>query len=412
MRPTGKLHIGHYFGALQNWVRLQNDPAYECFYFIADWHALTSDYADTSAVAQNTIEIVTDYLAAGLDPQKSVIFQQSLIPEHAELHLLLGMVTPLSWLERVPTYKEAFENVKDKDLHTYGFLGYPCLQTADIVMYSSPAAAGEPGTPLFVPVGEDQVSHVELSREIVRRFNSFYAFEMDARILQPGNRKALLAVAEAAEYVPLLEHADEEIDISVFEEHVRAHAQEIGIGNFLSRIGQAKEYFSTSGVLSEPQVMLTRTPRIPGLDGRKMSKSYGNTITLSESDEDIRKKTKVMVTDPARKRRTDPGNPDVCPVYDWHKLFSPPETLKWSAEGCRTAGIGCIECKAKMSDHLIEWITPIRERRVRWENNKPGVLDIIDSGSTKAREVAKVTMARVREAVFGWGKRRGEIRRG
>ena len=342
MRPTGKLHIGHYFGALENWVRLQNDPSYECFYFIADWHALTSDYADTSAVAPSTIEIVTDYLAAGLDPKKSVIFQQSLIPEHAELHLLLGMVTPLSWLERVPTYKEQLENVTNKDLHNYGFLGYPCLQTADIVIYS------KEGTPIVVPVGEDQVSHVELSREIVRRFCVFYGLQIKDEIWTQGqpiaNVLSALGITHLAVNadVPLRNlSADQK---ATFIQAIRQSAVEMGIDNFLARLGASKffVFFGREDVLQEPQAMLTKTPRIPGLDGRKMSKSYGNAITLSESDDDIRKKTKVMVTDPARKRRTDPGNPDVCPVYDWHKLFSSPETLKWAAEGCRTAGIGCI----------------------------------------------------------------------
>jgi tryptophanyl-tRNA synthetase len=399
MRPTGKLHIGHYFGALQNWVRLQNDPAYECFYFIADWHALTSDYADTSAVAQNTIEIITDYLAAGLDPQKSVIFQQSLVPEHAELHLLLGMVTPLSWLERVPTYKEAFENVTNKDLHTYGFLGYPCLQTADIVMYS------EPGTPLFVPVGEDQVSHVEISREIVRRFNTYFGLIISVEKFKDnptvmGRLRKLYPSLSGAPVDELLEN---------FRQTSKAFALASGIENYLEGKDWERDYIEYREQLTEPSVLLTKTPRIPGLDGRKMSKSYGNAITLSESDDDIRKKTKVMVTDPARKRRTDPGNPDVCPAYDWHKLFSSPETLAWAAEGCRSAGIGCIECKAKMADHLIEWIAPIRERRVEYEKNPARVLEVIDTGSKHAREVAKVTMDRVREAVFGWQKRRKDI---
>ena len=412
MRPTGRLHIGHYFGALQNWVRLQNDPEYDCFYFIADWHALTSDYADTSAVAQNTIEIVTDYLAAGLDPHKSVIFQQSLIPEHAELHLLLSMVTPLSWLERVPTYKEAFENVTDKDLHTYGFLGYPCLQTADIVIYS------EEGTSLVVPVGEDQVSHVELSREIVRRFDMFYGLELNTDIFAKSSELALRKITGTfsqigtpAEY--LLTDPKYPIGEKVrtyWAGRIKRKAHEEGVENFLSRIDSASELVGRrSDVLSEPQVMLTKTPRIPGLDGRKMSKSYGNAITLSESDDDIRKKTKVMVTDPARKRRTDPGNPDVCPVYDWHKLFSPRETLEWAAQGCRTAGIGCIECKAKMADHLIQWIAPIRERRLEFEKRPGRVLEIVQAGSKTARGHAQKTMARVREAVFGWDRKRREI---
>ena len=412
MRPTGRLHIGHYFGALQNWVRLQNDPSYDCFYFIADWHALTSDYADTSAVAQNTIEIMIDYLAAGLDPYKSVIFQQSQVPEHAELHLLLSMVTPLGWLERVPTYKEALENVKDKDLHTYGFLGYPILQCADIVIYSSPAEAGIEGKSLLVPVGEDQVSHVELSREIVRKFNFHLGFEIDSSLFNPENKSALLSVAECTDYVPIPDDPKSglvEDDVVFFEEHVNSHAKRIGLDNFYSQIGEVRKFFRSASVLCEPEAMLTHTPRIPGLDGRKMSKSYGNTITLSESDADIRAKTKVMVTDPARKRRSDPGNPDVCPVYDWHKLFSPPETLKWSAEGCRTAGIGCIECKAAMADNLIKWIAPIRERRMEYEQNPKRVLELIDTGSKRARVEAVKTMERVREAVFGWQKKSAAI---
>ncbi|HKF26231.1 MAG TPA: hypothetical protein VKB24_09650 [Candidatus Acidoferrum sp.] len=402
MRPTGKLHIGHYFGALENWVRLQQDPAYDCFYFIADWHALTSDYADTSAVAQNTVEIVTDYLAAGLDPQKSVIFQQSLVPEHAELDLLLGMVTPLGWLERVPTYKEQIENVTSKDLHTYGFLGYPCLQTADIVMYS------EPGTPLFVPVGEDQVSHVELSREMVRRFNTFYGFDVLLEKIR-GNKKAVETLRRLH---PAMANASEEEILAAYRSESKAAAMMSGIDNFLEAQKGSSEYFARREVLTEPQVQLTKTPRIPGLDGRKMSKSYGNAITLAESDADIRSKTKVMVTDPARKRRSDPGNPDVCPAYDWHQLFSSSETLEWSATGCRTAGIGCLECKAKMADHLIEWIGPIRERRFEYEKHPARVLEIIDQGSQRARDVAQGTMQRVREAVFGWEKRRGEIKAG
>ena len=434
MRPTGRLHIGHYFGALENWVRLQNETvpsgeigsqvgaqhtaplqaqlkAYECFYFIADWHALTSDYADTSGVAGNTIEIMTDYLAAGLDPEKSVIFQQSLVPEHAELHLLLSMVTPLSWLERVPTYKEALEQVKDKDLHNYGFLGYPCLQTADIVIYS------EEGTALFVPVGEDQVSHVELSREIVRRFNGFYglAFKDKFYSLVDAARSGKLkdprdlAVFNAFLRDKLGERAVSSTeDRTQIQSYVRKMVVEMGVRNFLEEHG---EFAESEEVLTEPGVMLTKTPRIPGLDGRKMSKSYGNAITLSETDEEIREKTKVMVTDPARKRRTDPGNPDVCPVYDWHKLFSAGEAgrLEWVRQGCTTAGIGCIECKAAMAENLIKWIAPVRERRVKWENDPKGVIEMIDDGSKRARVEAKKTMERVKEAVFGWEKKKKEV---
>jgi tryptophanyl-tRNA synthetase len=436
MRPTGRLHIGHYFGALANWERLQNDPAYECFYFIADWHALTSDYADTSDVAQNTIEITTDYLAAGIDPEKSVIFQQSQVEEHAELHLLLSMVTPLGWLERVPTYKEALENVKDKDLHTYGFLGYPTLQTADIVIYS------EDGVPLFVPVGEDQVSHIELSREIVKKFN-FHNIVLDAPALMlPENTINLVAIEISfgdrrhLGYGGVSDYSAEQI--YQLQCSLRRRISEVGVDNLLqhvkSEIGKLRgevsaEYWEThlrqfvdftgknpisaflKQVLVEPREILTTTPRIPGLDGRKMSKSYGNAITLSESDADIRAKTKVMKTDPARQRRTDPGNPDVCPVFDWHKLFSSAETQKWAAAGCRSAGIGCIECKAKMADGLIQWIGPVRERRVEYEKNPGRVLEILDEGSHQAREVARQTMRRVREAVFGWNKKRKEILR-
>jgi tryptophanyl-tRNA synthetase len=408
MRPTGRLHIGHYFGALENWVRLQNDPGYECFYFIADWHALTSDYADTSGVAQNTIEIMTDYLAAGLDPAKSVIFQQSLVPEHAELHLLLSMVTPLGWLERVPTYKEALENVKDKDLHNYGFLGYPVLQCADIVIYSSPDSAG-----LFVPVGEDQVSHVETSREIVRRFNLANA-ELRLPELKnetwSGHISAIgIFDAKEAERLSHLAYADQIAEVKRGLLRVYRTAPLNEKASYLNNgIGKL------SPLLEEPGAMLTKTPRIPGLDGRKMSKSYGNAITLSETDEEIRKKTKVMVTDPARKRRTDPGNPDVCPVYDWHKLFSAgePGRLEWVRQGCTTAGIGCIECKAAMAENLIKWIAPVRERRVEYEKRPGRVLEIIDEGSKRARVEAKKTMERVREAVFGWEKKRKEVASG
>ena len=412
MRPTGRLHIGHYFGALQNWVRLQNDPAYDCFYFIADWHALTSDYADTSGVAENTLQIMIDYLAAGLNPTKSVLFQQSVIPEHAELHLLLSMVTPLGWLERVPTYKEALENVKNRDLHRYGFLGYPVLQTADIVIYS------EERTPLFVPVGEDQVAHVELSREIVHTFNEIYGFTISPELFSTQNRSLFASVRKRLGlHVPIYDvvswdkrefSSEERIS---YEQEIRGLKWEMGTSNFLEKLELGKKMFTIRENLCEPDVMLTKTPRIPGLDGRKMSKSYGNTITLSESDADIRAKTKVMKTDPDRKRRTDKGNPDVCPVYDWHKLFSAeePGRLEWARQGCTTAGIGCIECKAAMAENLIKWIAPVRERRVKWENDPKGVLEILDEGSRKARAVAQGTMERVREAVFGWDKKRKEI---
>ena len=402
MRPTGRLHIGNYFGALQNWVKLQEDPSNECFFFIADWHSLTSDYADTSQIAQNTIEVMTDFLAGGLDPEKSVIFLQSSVPEHAELHLLLSMITPLGWLERVPSYKEQIENIKGKDLHTYGFLGYPVLQTADIVMY------GKAGMSLAVPVGEDQVAHVELSREIVRRFNLAYAM-LQLPNLPPGTWSGLIS------------------KVGIFSSEIHEELRKRAIAEdvpyivktledlYLAAPIQEKGYYVTNGigtldqVLIEPDAMLTQTPRIPGTDGRKMSKSYGNAIELGESDESIRAKTKVMMTDPARKRRTDSGNPDICPVYDWHKLFSTAETLSWASVGCRTAGIGCIECKGAMADNLIKWIAPIRARRMEHAAHPERVLEMIDAGSKRARETAQATMARVREAVFGWKAKRESV---
>jgi tryptophanyl-tRNA synthetase len=404
MRPTGRLHIGHYFGALQNWIRLQDDPQYECFYFIADWHALTTDYADTSFVAQNTIEIGIDWLAAGLDPDKSTLFVQSQVPEHAELNLFLSMITPLGWLERVPTYKEALDNIKDKDLHTLGFLGYPVLQTADIVMY------GEPDAELVVPVGEDQKSHVELGREIVRRFNFFYGLTIKPELFGSQAGPALERISDLVlgrrtppDKLPWLFPGPGRMEQLI---------REMGPENFLAKISsEDRAFFDFRQALQEPEAMLTRTPRIPGLDGRKMSKSYGNAIMLSESDDDIRKKTKVMVTDPARKRRQDPGNPDVCPVFDWHKLFSPKEVQDWSAHGCRSAGIGCIECKAAMADHLIKWIEPIRQRRRDFESDPQQVLEYLDTGSKRARLVAQQTMDRVREAVFHWNEKRAELGR-
>jgi tryptophanyl-tRNA synthetase len=445
MRPTGRLHIGHYFGALQNWVRLQNDPAYHCFFFVADWHALTSDYADTSAIAENSLQITIDFLASGLDPQKSVIFLQSLVPEHAELHLLLSMVTPLGWLERIPTYKEQLDQIKNKDLHTYGFLGYPTLQTADIVMYSpqaepaAPASAPSTGTAslppartssgvgaalgrpsLLVPVGEDQVSHVEFSRELVRRFNLYYGFDIHPDLFAVANRKIgraiwnkLLEIPESEPVVPP-NHEFTAEQRNVVAMLTRQKVHEMGLANFFEKLpAEGKRFFSASSVLEEPQALLTPTPRIPGLDGRKMSKSYGNAITLSESNDDIRKKTKVMVTDPARKRRTDPGNPDVCPVFDWHKLFSTeerdPGRQKWVREGCTTAGIGCIDCKAAMAENLIKWIEPVRARRLQYENDPKSVLKVLDEGSAKARESAQQTMHRVRDAIFHWPQKRSSL---
>ncbi len=328
MRPTGKLHLGNYVGALRNWVGLQDQ--YDCFFFIADWHALTTDYADTRSVKQNSLEVMIDYLAAGLDPERSTLFIQSHVLQHAELHLLFSMITPLGWLERVPSYKEQRENLRDKDLGTYGFLGYPLLQSADILIYQAD----------FVPVGEDQVPHVELTREVARRFNQFYP-----RKVSDGDR-------------------DPQREM----------------------------------VFPEPKPLLTPSPKLPGTDGRKMSKSYGNTILLSEPEASLRQKLKTMVTDPARIRRTDPGNPDVCPVGDLHKIFSTTETMAKVYEGCRSAGIGCIECKGWMADSLWQELAPIQERRQKYEADPKQAWDILEEGSRKARAVAEATMTEARAA--------------
>src|ERR1700752_2101445 len=319
MRSTGKLHLGNYVGALENWVRMQDE--YQCFFEIADWHALTTDYADTSRVKENSLEVALDWLAAGLDPEKSVIFIQSHVPAHAELHLLFSMITPLGWLERVPTYQEQRENIKDKDLGTYGFLGYPVLQAADILVYKADV----------VPVGEDQVAHVELTREIARRFNGFY--------------------------------------------------------------GVPKE------VLPEPQALLTPAAKLPGTDGRKMSKSYGNTIMLTDPEPVLRQKLKTMVTDPARVRRSDPGNPDLCPAGDLHKIFSSAETMAKRNEGCASAGIGPIECKGWAADALVQVLLPIQERRKKYEENPRLAWDILMTGTAKAAKVAEATIKEARAAI-------------
>ena len=320
MRPTGKLHLGNYMGALANWVKLQNTGQYECYFFLADWHALTTDYADTTQLVPNIMDGMLDYLAAGLDPDRSVLFLQSKVLQHAEFYLLLGMITPIGWLERVPSYKEQQENLTGKDLSNIGFLGYPLLQAADILIYQ----------PQYVPVGQDQAAHVELTREVARRFNGHFK----------------------------LNGAD---------------------------------------VLPEPQVLLTPSPKLPGTDGRKMSKSYGNTIMLTDPEPEIRKKLKTMVTDPARVRRTDPGDPDKCPVGDLHKVFSAPEKLVEVYEGCRSAGIGCIQCKEWAADALVQILEPIRIRRATFSEEQ--VREILEDGSTRARARAEQTMQEVRAAM-------------
>jgi len=322
MRPTGKLHLGNYMGALANWVKLQDD--YECYFFVADLHALTTDYADTSKVKENIQEVALDWLGAGLDPEKCVLFLQSRVAEHEKLFLRFSMITPISWLERVPTYKEQQENIVGKDLSTYGFLGYPLLQAADILLYQ----------PQFVPVGQDQVVHVELTREIARRFNHFYKLD------GPGGVKE---------------------------------------------------------VLPEPKVLLTPSPKLPGTDGRKMSKSYDNAIQLTDPEAVVRQKLKTMVTDPARIRRSDPGDPDKCPVGDLHKVFSTAEKLAEVYEGCRSAGIGCIQCKGWAADSLVQILAPIQERRARYTAAQ--AMEIIEAGSVRAQVRAAQTMREVDEAM-------------
>ncbi len=394
MRPTGRLHIGHYFGALSNWLKLQEE--YECFFFVADWHALTTHYEDTSSVAENTLQVATDWLAVGLDPSKSILFIQSQVLEHAELHVLLSMITPLSWLERVPTYKEQIENLKDRDLGTYGFLGYPLLQSADIVMY------GEPNQELLVPVGEDQAPHVELTREIVRRFNAHFGLEIKddlspQRELLKELRSRL--PKEVAESIP----ASDPNAFGRFKAALRKYVLDVGFANLVEEVPKAGDFLKMSQVLREPAYLAAETPRLPGIDGRRMAKSYGNAIWLSDPPAEIRTKIlKHMVTDPQRVRRTDPGRPEVCPVFAYHKLFSPPDVIAWSDRGCRTAGIGCVECKNAMADNLIKWIEPIQTRRKQFEAHPQQVWDILDAGSDKARKAAKRTMQRVRNAIFKW----------
>ena len=411
MRPTGRLHLGHYFGALSNWLRLQEarlpdgSEEYECFYFVADWHALTTHYEDTSSVAESTLQVATDWLAVGLDPVKSTLFIQSSILEHAELHVLLSMITPLSWLERVPTYKEQIENLKDRDLGTYGFLGYPLLQSADIVMY------GEPKQDLLVPVGEDQAPHVELTREVVRRFNAHFGFSVKQELFAPHNRDWLAGIWRdlAAKLLTFATGGAGEItpeQLATREAELRRIALEIGLENFSDKIGKGKRFFEVVSVLREPAYVPTETPRLPGTDGRRMAKSYGNAIWLSDPPDEIRKKVHDMMTDPQRVRRTDPGRPEVCPVFAYHKLFSPPDVIAWADSGCRTAGIGCVDCKKAMADQLVKWIEPIQERRKEFEAHPEKVWGILDAGSNEARKAAKRTMKRVRNAIFKWDEAR------
>lgn len=406
MRPTGRLHLGHYFGALANWLKLQQE--YDCYFFVADWHALTTHYEDTSSIAENTLQVALDWLAVGLDPEKSTLFVQSQVLEHAELHVLLSMITPLSWLERVPTYKEQIENLKGRDLGTYGFLGYPLLQSADIVMY------GEPKKELLVPVGEDQAPHVELTREVVRRFNSTFGFEIDLALGDNENQdaeNALIRVCsllkmDSREATPVALQQLGVVFAPWFYDAVKKYVRDVGLENFYDAIGSGKRFFPSRQILVEPAYIATETPRLPGLDGRRMAKSYSNAIWLTDPPEEIRAKTRNMLTDPQRVRRTDPGRPEICPVFAYHKLFSPPETVGRIDHLCRTAGIGCVDCKKEMADGLIKWIEPIQARRKEFEANPQRVWDILDNGSKQAQRVARKTMKRVRNAIFQWDEAR------
>ena len=380
MRPTGKLHLGNLVGALQNWVKLQDE--YESYHFVADWHMLTTGYENTLSLRQDTWEMVADWLACGLDPHKATFFIQSRLPEHAELHLLFSMVTPLSWLERIPTYKEQLENITDRDLHTYGFLGYPLLQAADILMYKAHA----------VPVGEDQVPHVEFTREVARRFNLVFG-TLELPEGEDGDW-ASRASAWVTEARGITFTAGEGIDIvSFLPAAFRQSTLEQRAECLNQQLGELR------GIFPEPEALLTSAPRLRGTDGRKMSKSYNNAIFLTDAPEVVSKKLATMMTDPARKRRSDPGNPDVCPVFDLHKVFSAPETIERVNRECRTAEIGCVDCKKLAAGHLNAFLAPIQERRKPYEQNPQQVWDILEAGTEKARAVAQATMQEVRAAV-------------
>ena len=386
MRPTGQLHLGHYHGVLKNWLELQQE--YECFFFVADWHALTTEYEDPSIIEKSVWDMVIDWLAVGVNPGSAKLFIQSRVPEHAELHLLLSMCTPLSWLERVPSYKDQQEKLSDKDLTTYGFLGYPLLQTADIIIYK----AG------FVPVGEDQVSHVELAREVVRRFNHIYGREQDfeknieAALKKMGKKTARL-------YDELRRSYQEQGDTSSLEKarELLASQQNISIGDSERLSG----YLDGSGkaIFPEPQALLTPASKMMGLDGQKMSKSYGNTISLRENPSVVEDKVKTMPTDPARIRLTDRGDPKKCPVWNLHEIYSDDSLKKWVVEGCTNAKIGCLDCKKPLIDAVLKEQAPIRERANEYLNDPETVRGIIIEGCDAARDIARETLDDVREAM-------------
>jgi len=386
MRPTGALHLGHYNGVLENWLKLQHE--YQCLFFVADWHALTTHYDSPEVIEQNVWEMLIDWLAAGIDPSQATLFIQSKVPEHAELHLLMSMMTPLGWLERVPTYKDQQEKLSEKDLSTYGFLGYPLLQSADILIYRAN----------LVPVGEDQVPHIEFTREIARRFNHIYGkepgFEEKAEeaIKKLGGKKSKL-------YRELLNKYQEQGEDDALEAG-RALLEEAASLSFGDR-ERLFGYLEGGGkmILSEPQSLLTAASKMPGLDGQKMSKSYNNTISLREDEATIDKKIRTMPTDPARVRRTDPGDPEKCPVWQLHVIYSNETINAWVKEGCKSAGIGCIECKQPLIKSIGETLNPIRERAQQYIDDPALVRNIIADGNDKARKLASETMRDVREAM-------------
>lgn len=393
MRPTGRLHLGHYHGVLKNWVKLQHE--YECFFFAADWHALTTLYEHPQDIEQNVWDMMIDWLAAGVSGTSATLFIQSQVPEHAELNLLLSMSTPLSWLERVPTYKDQQEKLRDLDLATYGFLGYPLLMSADILVYR----AG------LVPVGADQLSHVEITRELARRFNHLYGkevgFEDKARaaVQKMGKKAAKLYTNLRAAYQ---EQGDSEaLDTA---RALLREQQNITLGDKERLFG----YLEGGGkvILPEPQAMLTPASKMPGLDGQKMSKSYGNTITLRDTTDEVSEKIRKMPTDPARVRRTDPGNPDVCPVYQLHLVYTDQATHDWVNTGCRSAGIGCLDCKKPVIDAICEELAPMQQRAAEYENNPDAVRLILSEGAERARDAARDTLVEVRQAI-GLSYRRG-----
>ncbi len=386
MRPTGALHLGHYHGVLKNWLKLQHE--YECFFFVADWHALTTHYENVEIIEPSVWEMVIDWLAVGVNPGSASLFIQSRVPEHAELHMLLSMITPLGWLERVPSYKDQQEKLKELDLATYGFLGYPLLQSADILIYK----AGQ------VPVGEDQVAHVEMTREVARRFNHLYGREpgfedkVEAAIKKMGKKNAKL-------YKDLRKKYTEQGDGEALgtAQALLGSQQNITLGDKERLLG----YLEGSGriILPEPEALLTPASKMPGLDGQKMSKSYKNTLSLREQPEAIEQKIRTMPTDPARVRRTDPGDPEKCPVWKLHQVYSGEDTQEWVKTGCRSAGIGCIDCKGPVIDAVQAELKPIRERAAEYEDDRGLVRKIISEGSERARDVARQTMVEVRQAM-------------